>query len=38
MFEALGSNGKICQIVAVGSQFAAQAQNVWDIGPVSPVQ
>ena len=25
-------------IYRAGSQFAAQAQNVWDLDPVSPVQ
>ena len=25
-------------IEIVGPQFVAQAQNVWDFGPVSPVQ
>ena len=25
-------------IHVVGTRFSAQAQNVWDIGPVNPVQ
>ena len=24
--------------VIVGTRFAAQAQGVWDLGPVSPIQ
>ena len=27
-----------CEIVIVRTRFAAQAQDVWDLGPVSPVQ
>ena len=25
-------------LYTVGTQFSAQAQNVWDTGPVNPVQ
>ena len=26
------------KMLLVGSRFAAQVQNVWDFGPVSPIQ
>ena len=26
------------KITTVGSQFGAQAQNVWSLGPMSPIQ
>ena len=26
------------KLIIVGSRFAAQTQDVWDLGPVSPVQ
>ena len=28
----------IFDIIIVGSQFVAQAQNVWDLDPMSPIQ
>ena len=29
---------KIMDMIIVGTRFAAQAQNVWDLAPVSPIQ
>ena len=28
----------LCDLAVVGTRFSAQAQNVWDAGPVNPVQ